>query len=55
MRICLATSGHEADDDRIFFKEARSLVRAGAEVTLAISNTPHPRLFFYGVKVRAAP
>ena len=27
----------------------------GAEVTLAISNTPHPRLFFYGVKVRAAP
>ena len=34
IRICLATSGHEADDDRIFFKEARSLVRAGAEVTL---------------------
>ncbi len=34
IRICLATSGHEADDDRVFFKEARSLVRAGAEVTL---------------------
>ena len=27
----------------------------GAEVILAITNTPHPRLFFYGVKVRAAP
>ncbi len=34
IRICLATSGHEADDDRIFFKEARSLAKAGADVAL---------------------
>ena len=27
----------------------------GSDVMLAITNTPDPRLFFYGVKVRAAP
>jgi hypothetical protein len=27
----------------------------GADVMLAITNTPDPRLFFYGVKVRPAP
>lgn len=34
IRVCMATSGHAADDDRIFYKEARSLVRAGAEVVV---------------------
>lgn len=33
-RICLASSAHAPDDDRIFFKEARSLVHAGAKVTI---------------------
>lgn len=30
----MATSAHPADDDRIFFKEARSLAHAGAHVTI---------------------
>lgn len=34
IRVCLATSGHEADDDRIYFKEARSLAKAGADVVV---------------------
>ncbi len=33
-RIAHVTSAHPADDDRIFFKEARSLARAGAAVTV---------------------
>ena len=27
----------------------------GLDMTLELTNTPHPRLFFYGVKVREAP
>jgi len=38
MRVCILTSGHRAFDDRIFHKDARSLVRAGYEVFLA---APH--------------
>ena len=34
----MATSAHPADDDRIFFKEARSLVKAGAEVTVLCAS-----------------
>jgi hypothetical protein len=34
VRVCMATSAHLATDDRIFFKEARSLVCAGADVVV---------------------
>ena len=34
LRVCAATSAHKPNDDRIFFKEARSLVKAGADVTI---------------------
>lgn len=45
LRVCMLTSGHPPGDDRIFFKEARTLVRAGAEVTVvhrAGKATPSP-------------
>lgn len=38
----MATSGHEADDDRIFFKEARTLARAGAEVVVLCARGKPP-------------
>lgn len=34
LRVCSLTSAHPPGDDRIFFKEARSLSRAGAAVTI---------------------
>lgn len=48
-RICLATSAHQPDDDRIFFKEARSLVRAGADVTILCSKGKKVPPETYGV------
>ena len=38
IRVCMASSGHPADDDRIFFKEARSLVKAGADVVVLCAH-----------------
>ena len=34
MRVCLLSSVHRALDNRVFYREARSLARAGHEVTL---------------------
>jgi len=34
MRVCLLSSVHRALDNRVFFREARTLARAGHEVTL---------------------
>ncbi|MDD4340693.1 MAG: hypothetical protein PHO14_00505, partial [Kiritimatiellae bacterium] len=43
LNICLATSGHNATDDRIFFKEARSLAKTGANVVLLCAQgKKHP-------------
>ena len=41
-RVCMATSSHLADDDRIFFKESRTLVRSGAEVVLLCAQNQKP-------------
>jgi len=38
----MATSGHPANDDRIFFKEARSLVKAGADVVVLCAHDKKP-------------
>jgi len=48
-RICLVTSAHPADDDRIFYKEARTLVRAGADVTLLCAKDKEPPVRTFGV------
>lgn len=50
LRIALATSGHTPSDDRIFFKEARTLARAGADVTVISPRDRHPPRETYGVK-----
>ena len=34
LRVCMLTSAHKPDDDRIFYKEARSLAKAGADVVV---------------------
>lgn len=34
LRVCMATSSHPPNDDRIYFKEARSLAKAGADVVV---------------------
>lgn len=42
LKVCLATSGHNATDDRIFYKEARSLAKAGADVILLCAQGKKP-------------
>lgn len=42
VRIGMATSGHSADDDRIFFKEARTLAKAGADVVVLCARGKKP-------------
>ncbi len=49
-RICMAASSHPPGDDRIFFKEARSLARAGADVTVLSSKGKRPPEIADGVK-----
>ncbi len=39
MRICLLSSGHRPDDDRIFYKEAKSLAKKYDDVWII---SPHP-------------
>ena len=37
-KVCIITSVHHVLDPRIFFKQARSLAKAGYEVTLIAQN-----------------
>jgi glycosyltransferase involved in cell wall biosynthesis len=46
----MVTSSHPADDDRIFFKEARSLVKAGAHVLLLCGEGKRPPQETFGVR-----
>lgn len=52
LRIGMATTGHPPDDDRIFFKEARSLARAGADVTILYAVGKDPPAETDGVRFR---
>jgi len=55
LRVVHATSGHPADDDRIFYKEAKSLARAGADVTLLCSDITKPPATLDGVRYKTYP
>lgn len=50
IRVSMVTSSHPAYDDRIFFKEARSLVKAGAEVTVLCAENMVPPQETFGVR-----
>jgi len=43
-KVCIITSGHPPYDDRVFYKEARSLRRAGWKVTLICSTGNYDEL-----------
>ncbi len=55
LRIVQATTSHPANDDRIFFKEARSLVRAGADLTLLCSDVTKPPADLHGMRYQTYP
>src|SRR6185369_11938280 len=55
LRVCMLTSDHPADDDRIFFKEARTLVRHGAEVVVVCPDAKAPPGQSDGVRFRQFP
>lgn len=42
MKICMLSSGHRANDDRIFYKEARSLAKVYDEVYIICPNISTP-------------
>lgn len=52
LRLTVLTSGHAPDDERVFFKEARSLVRHGAEVTMIYPDSKLPPARDGGVRFR---
>lgn len=50
-RICILTSVHPLRDIRIFYKQARSLVRAGYEVTLIAPHDARGEFDLEGIRV----
>ncbi|MFA5095655.1 MAG: glycosyltransferase family 4 protein [Candidatus Paceibacterota bacterium] len=52
-KVCILTSVHPAFDDRIFYKEARSLVEAGYDVTLIAQHNKNEVVG--GIKIIALP
>ena len=55
LRVCMLTADHAADDDRIFFKEARSLARFGADVVIVCHAGKTPPANAEGVRFRQFP
>ena len=55
LRVCMLTADHPADDDRIFFKEARSLVRFGADVAIVCHASKALPADTGGVRFRQFP
>jgi glycosyltransferase involved in cell wall biosynthesis len=55
LRVCMLTADHAPDDDRIFFKEARSLVRFGADVVIVCHSGKNPPADTGGVRFRQFP
>ena len=55
LRVCMLTADHPADDDRIFFKEARSLARYGADVVIVCHAGKTPPADNTGVRFRQFP
>jgi glycosyltransferase involved in cell wall biosynthesis len=54
MKVCMLTTGHSALDDRIFFKEVRSLTRAGYTVSVVANRVPE-QPEYDGVRLIGAP
>lgn len=55
MRVCLLSSGHKPNDDRIFFKEARSLAKRYDDVWVVSPYAEKVPLESYGVNFRSIP
>jgi len=52
LNICMVTSAHSPKDDRIFYKEARSLVKAGAQVAYIYPGSQSPPKETYGIRFK---
>lgn len=52
LKVCMATSAHPTWDDRIFFKEARSLRKVGCNVTVLHGVDEEPPEERFGVEFR---
>lgn len=55
MKICLLSSGHKPNDDRIFYKEARSLAKKYSDVWIVSPFASNIPVVKYGVKFLSIP
>ena len=52
-KVCILTSSHKADDDRIFYKQAKSIAGAGYDTAIVV---PHPAdEVLDGIRIKAVP